>query len=115
MKRGTMRSRITSGAFFATYLPADSARSSATGSRTPDAASQALEAADDITDEPPLVESRFPDPPLEDESSLELSWENAFRAASVAAPVAAAAADAFNAVDRPEPDAWVSSSCATAI
>jgi hypothetical protein len=117
MNRGTIRSRTTSGAFSATYLPADSAKSSASGKRTPDAAFHALAAAADTTPVAPspspcdrdfFLLSRSP----ESSSRLPSSswWLNAFRAASVAAPVAAAAAAALSAVLRaPPPDRSVSS------
>src|SRR4051812_38101276 len=100
MKRGTIRSRTTSGAFSARYFPADSAASSASGRRALDAASHALAPAeaksDDGLDEPPLR------PLVSSPSSSDLlagpPGDTPSRAAGAAARGPAAAAAAFNAV-----------------
>jgi hypothetical protein len=92
MNFGMSRSRKISGPCVATYLPADSAASSAMGRSTSDAASQLVAAAEAISPDPALFVLPTPLP-----FELPLwSCESAFLTAYVAAVVAAAAAAAVS-------------------
>src|SRR5687768_4649768 len=95
MKRGTMRSRTTSGAFCATNDPAAAAASSAAGRSASRAASQPPEAIEPNAP-PPRLESVLP--PFRERAPFESSPppERTLRATIAAAPAAnAAAAAAF--------------------
>src|SRR2546423_1673293 len=114
MTGGTIRSRTTSGPCCARYLPAASAASSATGMTMSEAASHALETAEERTEDvfpEPRFNPRFAEPSRVDPSPSPApspsdpcpSCESILRTANVAAPVAAAAPAAFRAVFRCPP------------